>query len=341
MKELPRNTLSYKPLHQMMIGATRSRLFTSAMSLGIFDALDTNRFRSAVDIALTIGTHSDNTGHFLDTLVTIGLLEKHQGGYRNTELAEKFLKSESEYHIGPLFSLVKQMSVESLADIEQLVRKGPLAQEQQANIADESIWAEAARAGASWVFGEIGCRIGKIIADLQGFEGWDKMLDLGGGHGMFALYIVAEHPRMKGVVFDQPPVVEVAREFIETYGMQDRVETAGGNYLEDDFGTDYDLIWASATLNFAKGGLEPLFLRIYENLNPGGCFISFQDGMTNERTRPDTMLEWLGNIMTTGVDRRMERGEITDAMLAAGFRSVHSRTLATPMGDMDLDIARK
>ena len=233
------------------------------------------------------------------------------------------------------------MSVESLADIEQLVGKGPLPQGQQANIADERLWAEAARSGASWVFGEMGCRVGKIIAGLQGFGGWDKMLDLGGGHGMFALYIVAEHPHMKGVVFDQPPVAAVAREFIEIYGMQDQVEAVGGNYLEDDFGTDYDLIWASATLNFTKGGLGPLFLRIYESLNPGGCFISFQDGMTNERTQPDTMLEWLGNIMTTGVDRRMERGEIADAILSAGFQSVCSRTLTTPMGDMDLDIARK
>ena len=36
-----------------------------------------------------------------------------------------------------------------------------------------------------------------------------------------------------------------------------------------------------------------------------------------------------------------DQGEIARSMLGAGFISVHSRTIATPMGELDLDIARK
>jgi predicted O-methyltransferase YrrM len=341
MKELPRDPLSYRPLHEMLIGATRAHLLKSAMSLRVFDVLEPDTFKSGADVAEALGTHPGNTGHFLDTLTTIGLLEKRQGSYRNLPVTEKFLTSGSAYFIGALFSLVRQMSVDSLANVEELVRNGPLPPENQENMADESIWAEGARAGASWVLGEMGCRIASIVSALPGFSAFSKMLDLGGGHGMYALYIVAEHETMKGVVFDQPSVAAVARDFVAQYGMQDRVSAAGGNYLEDDFGTGYDLVWACATLNFAKTNLDRLVSRIYDSINPGGYFISFQDGMTEEKTRPETMLEWLGNIITSGEDMRMERGEIAGSMLRCGFRSVHSRTLSTPMGEMDLDIARR
>ena len=88
------------------------------------------------------------------------------------------------------------------------------------------------------------------------------MLDLGGGHGMCALYFVDAHPDMTAVIFDRPLVVSVADRLIREYGMQDRVSVSAGDYLVDDIGAGYDLIWACATLNFARHNLETLFQNI-------------------------------------------------------------------------------
>jgi hypothetical protein len=167
------------------------------------------------------------------------------------------------------------------------------------------------------------------------------MLDLGGGRILYSHNILAAHPTLKAVIYDQPPVAAVAREFISKYGMQDRVETIGGNYLESDIGSGYDLIWASMTLYFAKERLDELVTRIYQSLNSGGCFISLHEGFVAGETQADIVLAWLGNLLTTGEDRRMMRGEISASMLRCGFRSVHSRTIQTPTGEMELDIARK
>lgn len=341
MKSLPKDLTTFKPLHDMLIGATRARLLETGLSFKIFDYLEQGSYRTDAEVAAQMGTHPVNTRHFLDSLTTIGLVEKRRGSYRNLHATEKFLKTTSEYYVGPLFTMIREMSVSSLDNIEELVRKGPCPLNEQEDIGSESTWVDGARAGALWVYGEMGCRIAEIIANLPGFGGFDKMLDLGGGHGIFTLYTVEAHPTMRGVVFDQPAVVEVAREFVGKYSMAERVTVMGGNYQVDDFGQDYDLIWASATLNFAKANLDQMLTRIYKALIPGGYFISFQDGMTHEQTQPDTMLEWLGSVMTTGRDLRMERGEIAETMLRCGFRSVHSRSLDTPMGMMDLDIARK
>jgi SAM-dependent methyltransferase len=146
---------------------------------------------------------------------------------------------------------------------------------------------------------------------------------------------------MTGVIFDRPAVVSVADRFIHEYDMQERISVSAGDYLNDEIGEDYDFIWASATLNFARKGLDPLIRKILDALNPGGIFISFQDGMTHEQTRPDTMLGHLGDAMRMGLDIYFNQGEICQAMLRSGFRSVRSQTVETPWGEMDLDIARK
>jgi hypothetical protein len=81
--------------------------------------------------------------------------------------------------------------------------------------------------------------------------------------------------------------------------------------------------------------------KIHDALNPGGVFINFSDGLTQERTKPEIMVVgWLSKALT-GHDMGFDQGFIADSMLRVGFKSVHSRTLDTPMGPMDLEIGRK
>jgi len=136
---------------------------------------------------------------------------------------------------------------------------------------------------------------------------------------------------MTGVVFDRPVVAAVANELIREYGLQERVSAKEGDYLVDDIGTGYDLIWACATLNFARHDLDTLIGKVHCALNSGGVFIAFQDGMTHERTQPDTMLGHLGDALRSVQDFSSDQGEIAASMLRWGFRSVHSKTIDTPM----------
>jgi len=176
--------------------------------------------------------------------------------------------------------------------------------------------------------GALGKKVAGILSGLHGFSDFKKILDLGGGHGMFALYIVSEHPTMKGIVYDRPEVVEVARSFIERYGMANRVTVVAGDYMTDDIGQDYDLIWASSMLNFAKWNLDVLIAKIYEAVKPGVYFVSFQDGMTHEHTKPDTMLAHLADQLATGVDFSLDQGAVADSALRCSDSDLFGRQSA-------------
>ncbi len=311
----------------------------AGIELGLFDEMAD--FRSAADIAAAIGSHAGNTERFLNALATIGLVEKKSGAYRNRPETAAFLMKGAPAYLGPLLNTVQRMCVDPLVKLIDLVKVGPCAQPLEKEFSSEARWAEATRASAGWVAGGVGRQMADIVSGLTEFAGFRRMLDLGGGHGMFALYFVTAHPSMSAVVYDRSAVVAVADEFIREYGMQNRVAVTAGDFLNDGIGTGYDFIWACSTLNFARHDLDRLFMKIYDALNPCGVFISFQDGMTHEQTRPDTMLGHLSDALRTGQDFFFNRGEIADAMLRCGFRSVRSQTVAIPMGELDLDVAKK
>jgi predicted O-methyltransferase YrrM len=331
--------MDYGDLFQILMGPVKARLMMTGIELKIFTALTT--FHSAEDVARDMGAHPENARRLLDALATIDLIEKKSGLYRNLPISQAFLTEGSPTYVGALFQMIETRSVNPLNELTRLVKEGPAGEGAKRDFTSEGLWAELTRTSAAWTIGALGQKVAGILSGLPGFSDFRKMLDLGGGHGMFALYIVSEHPAMKGIVYDRREVVEVARSFIERYGMADRVTVAAGDYMTDDIGENYDLIWASSTLNFAKRDLDALIKRIYVAVKPGGYFVSFQDGMTHEHTKPDTMLGHLADQLITGIDFSLDQGAVAASALRCGFRWVRSRTLETPMGPMDMDIALK
>ena len=236
---------------------------------------------------------------------------------------------------------MSQMRDTPIADLPRLVKEGPPLPSKETDMGNEDVWVRYAASMANYQRAGAAQQTVGIISGLPEFPSFEKMLDLGGGPGVIGIAIVAAHPTMKGVIFDKPAVVKVAERFIKEYEMEDRMTVMGGDYICDSIGDNYDLIWASATLNFARHDLDTLVKKIYHALNPGGVFVSLSDGLTCERTKPENyVLETLSSTLM-GQDMGIDQGVIADSMLLAGFKSVRSRTIDTPMMPMDLDIGRK
>lgn len=339
MRNLPRGQKNFKEIHEMLMAPIKSAVLLSALDLGIFE--ETNIPRPVEEIAAAIGAHQQNTERLLNALATIGLLEKRNGLYCNSTDAADFLAQSSPLYIGNYLQVINKRCVDTLQGVSNAVKNGPGTTKSDADFTSEQLWAEVTKSSAGWVKGYVGTMMADIVSSLPEFPNFRRMLDLGGGHGMFTLYFVDAHPYMKGYVYDRQVVLSVTKQFISEYGMQDRVSPIAGDYLNDELGSGYDFVWASATLNFARHDLDALLQKIHNSLNPGGIFISFQDGLTHERTQPDITLGHLGDALHMDQDLFFSQGEIADAMLRCGFKSVRSRTIETPMGYMDLDIAKK
>ncbi len=338
MKNMPEVAISFEPLVHMLAGIVPAKLLLTAIELRVFSHL--TEAISADSLAWRMRTHPKNTRVLLDAMAANDLIYKRDGQYVNTPLAEMFLVEPQDTYLGDILLDDAEWMQLGLDNMSALVKSGP----RPGGHPSHSIsWAKEAEIRANGQRAGVAQRAAALIRQLPEFPSMKKTLDLGAGAGLIGLAIVAAHPTMTGVLFDRADVVEVAKRFIREYELESRVLTMSGDYSTDPIGDGYDLVWTSYTLNFHRDNLDPIFRKIHAALNSGGVFVSFAEGLTDERTRPAALVNAMLSNNLADHDVMFEQGEIAQAMLRSGFRSVHTRQAEGPHfhGPAIVDIARK
>ena len=341
---LPEVNLDYGKLYRMLFPPVRVRLLLTGIELKVFNHL--SKPSSAEEVAKKLRTHPRNTKIFLDGLTAINLIQKKSKLYKNTPITQSFLIEGSETYLGELLSFMANMDI-SLQNLTKLVKEGPSSEGVALTAggggppSSQEMFRKAAMMMANTQrAGDAQMAVG-IVTKLPEFKSFQRMLDLGGGPGIIGMAIVSQHPEMNGVIFDLPPVVGIAEEFIEEYGLDERVKVLAGDFNRDSIGEGYDLVYTSNALQFA-GDIDLVVKKVFDALNPDGVFVSlFGFGQTHEGTKPENLVLGLLSTELMGQAASFEQGYIANSMIRIGFKSVQSRIINTPWGPTDLDICRK
>ena len=93
----------------------------------------------------------------------------------------------------------------------------------------------AQHAEASAVFSrnmsENTARSAAALVSAYAFPASGVVVDVGGGHGAFLATLLQAQPGLRGVLFDQPHVVEGAAPTLEAAGVADRCVGVGGDFF--------------------------------------------------------------------------------------------------------------
>jgi len=275
--------ISSEPLDRLVKGCEALHIIATARDFGIFDLIEGSK--TAEQISSEIGTDTPLTEKFLNALVALQLLSKHDGRYTNAELASTFLMKSSPFYQGNMLNL----SGNSSNRWSKLgsVLKGDVQKEKNKrfeDVFDPSFilaMAEGSMRGSLH-------RTAKEVSILPEFKRARTLLDLGGGHGLYAIAFAEMNPELDATVFDLPPVTEVTREFIKRYDMNERVSVAGGDFVEDDIGHGYDIVFASDVLYRKPDVLFSILKKIHDALNDGGSIMLKHWILNDGRTAPPT-----------------------------------------------------
>lgn len=177
------------------------------------------------------------------------------------------------------------------------------------------------------------------LAQLSKLNLWldaKKIMDLGAGSEQLAIKITDVHPSIHVTIVDLPGCADKINQAL-TEQQKQRVSVLSGDYNDMKLPKQYDIVWASMSLYYAKN-LSELINNIKKSLIQGGCFISCHEGLTHQRTQPEKHM--VGRLLPslTGNNVSFKQGDIVTAMLKAGFRQIVSRTIETNIGPIDLDI---
>ncbi|MCY9515888.1 methyltransferase [Paenibacillus apiarius] len=70
------------------------------------------------------------------------------------------------------------------------------------------------------------------ILSAYDFSPFDTVVDIGGGHGILMEQLLTSCTQAKGIVFDQPAVIEGTTQFMKQSGLEERCVCVGGNFFE-------------------------------------------------------------------------------------------------------------
>lgn len=324
-----------------------SKIILSAADLRIFDHLD-DKGTSSGDLAVTLGTDPRATDRLLNVLVSLKILSKSNGRFANTIFSNKFLRSSSSHFLSGLALTSHTWKTWSTLS-EVLLAGTSIAFEKPINERSPE-WREAfitamhRRAGPQAV----------EVADAIDLSRVKRVLDVGGGSGAFAIEFLKRNPAMTGVVFDLPNIVTITRRFlypdllpgtravdpVDGSPGNTRISVVAGDYLEDDLGSGFDLVFMSAIIHINSPDENRLLIRKgAEALNQGGQLVILDHIMSEDRTEPLAGALFAINMLVgTKHGDTYTENEIRSWMIDAGLKEI---SLITTPSEVQLMTGRK
>ena len=256
------------PLVLGMWGMGFSRTLITAIRLEMFEALDGDGEKTAEEVAAATGCDPLGTETLLNALNGFGYVKRRDGRFRNAGQTRKWLLRSSKNSMRDTL-LFYQDIWDQLDGLDDAVRTGKMRRFHEAEMPD-GFWERYMRGLATMAkmaAKEVVRRI-KLDAPPQ------RLLDVGGGHGMFSVAMCRKYDGLAATVLDLPEAAVHGRKLVieEDYG--DRVTYQEGDLREADWGEGYDLVFIFNVLhNSTDEEGQAALQRGFEALRPGGTLV--------------------------------------------------------------------
>src|SRR5437763_5292471 len=224
VSETKAQTESVMRLVEISAGYWLPRALHVVADLAIADALDQEP-RSAADLAKELGADADALDRVLRLLASHGVFDRRSGKYAHNALS-RALRSDHPQSMRAYVRLVGlPVFWKSWGALEQVVRSGqPAVSDVFGYFKEHTQETEIFNAGMK---SKAQSAMPPVIAAYD-FAAFGTIGDIGGGLGHLLKAILKSSPKSRGILFDQPHVIERV-EFDEAIGS--RLTTEGGDFF--------------------------------------------------------------------------------------------------------------
>lgn len=305
-----------------LFGAGSFEAACLALDMGVFETLADGDL-SLGDLAARLDADEDGLRALLDFLAAQGYVAADDDRYRNTRMTETWLTAESETNMAPWLTFWNDLVFPFWeAHLETAIREGA---------PPKTIYEWFDEGPSRWDIAQRGFRaaatviLDEVAAAVDVPDGATRLLDVGGGHGLYAIDLCRRHPGLGATVFDVPAALEAVADEVAASDVGERVTLVGGDYTTDDLGSDYDvaLLFNVVHAHDAAANQE-LFERVATALAPGG-HIAVLDQLEGSARMPvgRSGLGFVGLTYLTTLGAETHPFEEVSAWLrAAGFEDV-------------------
>lgn len=305
-----------------LVGAGTFRAVATALKLGVFDALN-EQPSAAADLASKLRVDQRAVTVLLDFLTATRYLKRTNEGYSCTAMSTKWLSQKSPTNFAPFFDFFQNFLYPFWdTHIEESIRTGkPSTTLYESLDQTPNGWKTA----QEWFLALAKTMSDEIVSKAKLSRTAKRLLDVGGGHGLYTVKFCRNYPALSATIFDRPEPSAVARETIANEKMEGRVSVLAGDFWRDNLGDGYDSVLLFNIIHAYKPeeNIE-LLKKISGVLNPRGQVVILEQ--ISEPTSSNAvgaLVQFLGLTFLAALGgRTYEYEEVARWLSASGFSGV-------------------
>ncbi|MCD1295391.1 hypothetical protein CUJ83_10310 [Methanocella sp. CWC-04] len=299
MPENIRELLKYRKLFEVV---------KLSVETGLYSHMDTPKTVS--DLSEATGIEPGFLERLLKALGKFGYVQILKDGdkiaYVNTPVSDQYLNSDSLTYIGTkVFE-----DIETGTLLQNYIREGPAT----VTITND-FWSPELLEWIASMSLTGGVQSTVSVVDLSGRK---KMLDIGGGHGLYSIFFTKKYPGLRSYVLDLPQVAELTKNYIAKFNAEGQVEAIPGDYHDLKTAEKYDVVLVSNVTSSLED-FKYLMSLSYELLEKGGLIV-----LRNYVS--DLADDWSSLVALERFSRRGKDSfssvQIMDALKGAGFATI-------------------
>ncbi|HEY4181378.1 MAG TPA: methyltransferase [Kofleriaceae bacterium] len=308
-----------RALWDIWLSVHRLQTLTTARELGIFDALAEGPC-TAAQLAEKKNFELRGTAVVLSMLAALELVRPTAMGFELAAVARTYLVSTSPFDWGPLLRSRIGIIPELHQDLVQVLTKTK----------------ELSKPAQAWADGqmppELAARVTRImhchslaaaITLAPQFAGVRRMLDVGGGSGVFSIAAAQQNPQLHATVMDLAAVCDVARHYITDGGVADRVDAQPVDMFRDTWPTGYDAVLFSNVFHDWDPTTNAKLARsAFDALSKGGAILLHE--MLIDENGPATTAGFSIRMVTSNEGKQYTFTELREILEASGFVDVRA-----------------
>ncbi|MEU1180052.1 methyltransferase [Streptomyces sp. NPDC005820] len=308
------------PLIKLTIADCAAKVLHSAVTLGVFAALAEGP-RDAAHVSRRTGIHSRMAPDFLDALAGLGLLERTDGRYRNSLLAQAYLVPDSTSYLGGFVELTNETLYGTWGRLTEALRTGEpqhLDPDKGGFVGDrhqDPAKMKRFLAGLD----AYSDRMGAELARRVDWRRHTSFTDLGGARGNLAAVLAQAHPHLRATCFDLERTRPLFTEHISGLALGDRVAFVGGDFFADELPQSDVFVLGHILHGFDTERRRTLLRRVFDALNPGGTVVVYDRMIDDDRSDPERLLSSLHMRLVSPDGSEYRVADCRDWLREAGF----------------------
>jgi O-methyltransferase/methyltransferase family protein len=297
---------------QLGTGFWASKTLLSAVELGLFTELAKSGPLEEADLRDRLGLHARSSRDFFDALVALGMLQRENGTYSNTQETEIFLDRAKPSYVGGLLEMLNARLFGFWNSLTEGLRTGePQNEAKVGGDLFEELYKDPERL-RGFVQAMTGISTGSGMALAASFP-WDRyktMIDIGCAEGAVPVQVARAHDHIGGGGFDLPVVEPHFNEYVKHAGLSDRLRFYPGDFFEDDLPGADVLVMGHILHDWNMDEKRTLLEKAFKALPDGGALIVYEAMIDDDRRENvfgllmslNMLIETRGGFDYTGAD---------------------------------------